>query len=820
MPLLRLAGRLFLYVAVFTGVMLMAAFAVLTIYKEEVLAKVNEKLAESFSGEIKIADYHVTLLRRFPHLTVSLDDIHLRDPGFDRHKRDFLHAKTVRVNISVTALLTGEVHIRSIDVNEGEIFVFRSKSGYTNTQLFRNPRGTRRASETQLAAVELHQVNLKNVNLLYQDSLGGKHLGLFCDLASLAVSASNDTLRIESSGKVKFLGLTFNPQKGAFLRDIDAQIAVNMGLDSTMSNLRIYPSTVSFHKTAATLAGNFQLDSLKQFALRITSDNADHNEALNIVHDTLAHKLSAFTVDVPIAVAVDIQGRMLSGVKPAVDVSFSFSEGNASAGKITAQRVTLRGAFNNHVNTDVPNNDNNARLDIQQLKAIIEGLPVEASLTLTDMTDPSLYLNAVFDTPLRDLNDNMDSTRIHFKKGHFRSVFTYSGKLKEYLDDSKTEYEGKLSGQATVRDGSLTYNGRQLRLDKVNATFDFDEKVFTISSLSGSVNGSTVSVTGQVTDLIPFFVNPRTTGKVKLAVVSPGVDITGITKPGKSSRRATKEKKRKSRERIADIVDGLNESLDFDVNLSIARFTSGNFKADRLAGRLLLANNKLEIKDLRMTFGGGNVVLNSQVRDVDNPISPISIRATASDVGLKDFFAAFNNFKQKTFTHDKVDGHLTMDIDIQSAINNRIELQLDRLRGETSFAIKGLRLTKFEPIQRLSNFLMKGRDFSDVSFNDIHSAIGMHGSKMNVRRMEVESTVITMFIEGTYDLGDSTDLAVQVPLSNLKKRNQEIAPENIGTDARVGPSVFLRVRTDKDGKTVITYDPFKKFRKKKKGRDT
>ena len=129
-----------------------------------------------------------------------------------------------------------------------------------------------------------------------------------------------------------------------------------------------------------------------------------------------------------------------------------------------------------------------------------------------------------------------------------------------------------------------------------------------------------------------------------------------------------------------------------------------------------------------------------------------------------------------------------------------------------------MRLTNFEPIQRLSNFLMKNRDFSDVSFSDINSSVDMQGTKMGVKRMEVTSTVISMFIEGIYDLGDSTDLAVQVPLSNLKKRDQEIPPEHIGTDSRVGPSVYLRVRTDKDGKTNISYDPFKKFRKNGKGK--
>ncbi len=82
--------------------------------------------------------------------------------------------------------------------------------------------------------------------------------------------------------------------------------------------------------------------------------------------------------------------------------------------------------------------------------------------------------------------------------------------------------------------------------------------------------------------------------------------------------------------------------------------------------------------------------------------------------------------------------------------------------------------------------------------------------------MEVQSAVLTLYLEGRYSLLDSTDLSIQVPLSNLKARDQHIPPENIGTDKRVGASIFLRAHKGKEGTTVITYDPFRKFKKNPK----
>ena len=63
-------------------------------------------------------------------------------------------------------------------------------------------------------------------------------------------------------------------------------------------------------------------------------------------------------------------------------------------------------------------------------------------------------------------------------------------------------------------------------------------------------------------------------------------------------------------------------------------------------------------------------------------------------------------------------------------------------------------------------------------------------------------------------MADSTDLSIQVPLSNLKKRDKDYKPENVGVDSKVGPSVFIRATNNKEGKLKISYDQFKKMRKK------
>jgi hypothetical protein len=65
----------------------------------------------------------------------------------------------------------------------------------------------------------------------------------------------------------------------------------------------------------------------------------------------------------------------------------------------------------------------------------------------------------------------------------------------------------------------------------------------------------------------------------------------------------------------------------------------------------------------------------------------------------------------------------------------------------------------------------------------------------------------------------NTDIRIQVPLSNLKKRDENYIPKNLGEGKKAGTSVFLRGTPGKDGNIKFKLDLFNKFRDDKQGAD-
>lgn len=82
-----------------------------------------------------------------------------------------------------------------------------------------------------------------------------------------------------------------------------------------------------------------------------------------------------------------------------------------------------------------------------------------------------------------------------------------------------------------------------------------------------------------------------------------------------------------------------------------------------------------------------------------------------------------------------------------------------------------------------------------------------------MNRMEIQSTALTLFVKGIFNMQGNTDISIQVPLSNLKKRDDDYKPENIGADAKAGASIYLRGKPGDDGNIKFKLDVFKKLRK-------
>ena len=784
--------------------LLFLALGFVSFYKAEILEAVNLKLKEEINGDIHIGKLGFTIFHDFPNVSLSLRNIYLRGPRAKEH--NFLEADVIEINVEGLKLLRKEVSIKSIDIIDGEVFVFKSKSGYSNLDIFkRTKKDTASSSASQIS---FSKINLRNVAVMFHDSLMRKEFGVrFVKVGNL-IAPTDSLIRFHIIGDVKFTGLMFNAEKGSFLKNKNATVDFNLEFRPLTRQLIIKPSKLKLAKSDIQLFGMFQLSEPRSFRLSIQSDEVDYAEGLSILPEGIAVKLTKVDIEKKVKVSTIVGGPLIPGRKAAVDVSFSVSDTEASSGKIKMEHVTLRGTLINHRDTTRINDEKNILIELDTVYGKVSKVDFGAKGSILDLSDPSVKAIAKVDFELTTLN-NDTVPEFQFRKGRFGSTILFEGKPQQFLDNEKEKPKGSLQAVAIISDGEVEYVPQRMIFDEVSVQMILADDVLAFKKISLRLNENQMNVTGSVAGVVPFYKTKEEKPiKASLMLTSPKLDVAQIFKP-----KVTKASQKKSANKKKEILDKINDlyrKLELDMEFQVDQLVNKHFKGDDLSGKIVLSNDELLLKDVKMKIAKGNVDLSARISKKEKKVNPFTLSASVKNAEIKDLFYAFNNFNQTAVGHENLSGRVNITANLKGAIDGNLVLVKSNSRGDVQFKIKNGRLRNFEPLQNMSNFLLRGRDFSDVRFGEINSRFTLKGTEMDIRRMEVQSTALTLYLEGNYSLADKTDLSIQVPLSNLRFRKQNIPPENIGPDRRVGMSVFLRARKGDDGKTVISYDPFKR----------
>ena len=190
------------------------------------------------------------------------------------------------------------------------------------------------------------------------------------------------------------------------------------------------------------------------------------------------------------------------------------------------------------------------------------------------------------------------------------------------------------------------------------------------------------------------------------------------------------------------------------------------------------------------------------------------LAATVKDVDVSNFFFSCNNFNQKIIEHHNLKGKLTSSFDFKGEFNQAFKVNPRSMEGNFQIKLRNGGLYNFESLQQISRIIFKKRDFMNIRFATIDNNFSLRGREIDFQRTEIASSVLSFFFEGKYSFAGGTDLSIQVPLSNLKKRGADYIPENVGTDTKVGASIYLRGR-EKEGKLHFALDLFNKYAKEK-----
>lgn len=818
---MKLFVKLIIYFV--TGIVLLMAggYFIVWRYQDEIMAAVKEEFNKKINGELTVEEMDFAFLADFPNFSFTLVEPKIQDSLFHIHKQYLFQADKVHLQLALLKLLQNELRIQSVVVENATIQLFKNKQGYSNTSIFRK---TDESQDTAAAAGNAMKLNLKrityrNVGFSYVDSVRSRVIRFSLASAFTQLQQTKAGMQIGMRGRFNFDQLTFNPQRGSFMNNKQADLHLTLTYQTSAKEFSIYPSDILIDKERYQVSGKLQLNKPGVLHLVFTAQEASLQKVMPLLTRKIAKKLNRFIVDKPVEATATISTSLLPGYVPHLEVSFKAKKATVIYKGHTFTQVTMAGKYTNQIDSTKPQSDENSAIQVKDFSARYENFPCKATYTITQLSDPQINLAVTASFPLKQANHLLDEDKMQMGQGKADIDFTYAGALATFFDESNMTVPGKLAGKIIIKDGSFQYHPRRFEFTRLNSTLHFDQSDIGIQSLNFRLNNNEIKIKGSIYEFFPFFLYDRGKINAQMDVHTPSFDFGDFKSPGSLEKLGliSKKKSGQTKKMITSRIDSLIEKLECRLAFQADEVKYRKFEATAVKGNITLDDDYVHLDNVGMHSSGGNFNLNGKIEDLNTSSGKLQLQAQIQNADVRHLFYSFENFKQKTLEDKNLMGKLHADITFSSVFDQAYNLQPESMAGKMYVQLKDGRLINFEPLDKISKVVFKKRDFSDITFADIINDFELDGQDLKISRMEVASSVLTFFVQGILSFKDTTDLSIQLPFTNLRKRNDDFVPENIGTQTDAGSSIYLRARAQTAAEKVkITFDPFKKGMKETK----
>jgi hypothetical protein len=789
--------------------------------KEKLFRKIQEAVNEKLNGNLEIGDFKFRPFTGGFGLNFTLANVKLTDSLYQQHKTAFLDLELLHATLDLNGLYRGDFKIKNLVLQNGSLNIFVRKDGYSNLTIFKSKvekNDSQKASEPNDLITKLSNLRFINFAVSFADSVTGKNYGgLFHD-ATNRITLTDSATNANFDGSVFFRGLTFKPEKGAFLENQETNMHLLLSFDDERKRITVYPSVMETStKDNVNISGVFNFkDTLNPFHLNFQAKRIAVDHALPLLPRVIRAQIDSIGVKSLVDTDVQLLGRG-KGRKPKVNLRFETQPFNYELPVGTLNKVVAEGYYTNQADSLREPEPANARLTTSDIKGLFGKIPFKLKLIVNDFKDPQAKLDGYLSADASQMDHLLDPARYRFLKGKAYIDFHFNGSLKRFYDLKKDKFNGKLWGKASFRDVAMDYLPRQVHLTKLRGDFAFNEKALVFQNLNFSDGPNMLYLNGRVMDFVPYlFGSPKSLR----ALVNINIPVWKLNWLETLFAAREKTVKRKDKLKLSQLLDEAIDNIEITAKLSSDKVTYRRFTASQVKGKFTAKDNGMALDYFVMrAFKGARVRISGEMGNNGSGAMPhLAIRGKIDNADVQSVFESFDNFGQKTLTDQNLKGRLSTDFNFESSLNNNVRLMPATMKGLLHINLTNGHINNFEPFLKMKKLVFKNRNFESVQFAPITNNFHLRGQEIEIEPMEIESNVMTLFVDGVYSFGKKTDINIAIPLSNLKKRDSTYVLDPNNPERKEGSKIFLKA-LDENGEVNIKLAFRKKERKKRRKDD-
>ncbi|SFE53751.1 AsmA family protein [Chitinophaga sp. CF118] len=775
------------------------------LHKTELLHQISDILNDRLhGGQLTIKNMEPSLVRSFPAISVSLQDVTVKDSLWEQHHHSLLEVSHIFIKVNTLALLRKKLDIKQVSLEKGTIYLFTDTTGYTNTSVLkRKAQGDSATVSGRSQGPDITGLQFVDMHIVLDNREKGK-------LFDFAVDQLKGKLRNNDSGWVFSMhtelivkSLAFNTDRGSFLKNRKVETSLDIEYNRLKKTLYIPQQGLEIDGQPISAGAKFNFDEQsRQFNVHIVAEKVLLSQASSWLTPRISEKLDSIHIERPLDAEFALTGYMRYRDLPLVNVTWKTKDNKVITKGMELDECSFDGSFTNEWVAGQPRTDDNSIISLYSLKAHCYGIPVMAdTVHITNLRYPALtgYFKSEF--PLTDLNNASDSNGVfNFTAGTAKAKLYYKGGIA--AGDTITPF---LKGTVQLTQGAMEYTPRNLKFKNCNATLDFTGQDLYLKDIHIQTQKSSLLMDGSVRNITNLYFTAPEKLQLDWNVRSPMVDLDefrsflGKRKSGVLISRAANRRKTN---RIVNQLNVMLNSCNVNLQVLVDKVSYSNFTAQQVKADLALSQEDILLRKISLLHAGGSIQLNGVIKQAGGN-NRFKINTDISNVHIDQLFYAFNDFGMKSLSSKNLKGIMSAKADISGNIKDNGVVAPQSMFGTLNFDLREAALIHFTPIEDIGDVVFRKRNLGNITFDNLKNTLTLQGNKILIPPMQINSSALYMDVTGVYGITTGTDLYVDVPLRNPSKDDGITDMEKLKKNRRRGIILHLHATDDGNGKVKI-----------------
>ncbi len=312
--------RLFIWLGIAFFFIFIASIIISLIFEEEIGQQIVTQINQDLVADLEVADFRLSLIKGFPNVSANLQKVVLPD----NRNGVLLEAENMSFRIGLLSLLSSNLKIKSVLVENGALFVEIDQRGKAN-YFIQKPSKNKANTASSSFGLSLDEAILKDIELIYIDKRAKQEMKLQLEDASFSGEFSDKQFSLTSEAEINsnFVELTDGRYFVGKPLGYDAKIYVDL-------EKKLY----KFQEVELSVAANVfdisgiiaQEERFTDFDLQVKTKKGSLESVIQLLPEEYQY-LEGFKSRGDFTFDATVKGKQNERENPVVNLNFGLKEG-------------------------------------------------------------------------------------------------------------------------------------------------------------------------------------------------------------------------------------------------------------------------------------------------------------------------------------------------------------------------------------------------------------------------------------------------------------------------------------------------------------